>query len=325
MDKRPDRWDAEEHGLEDGDKVAGRDHRQANDAEDAQVATVVAEGGSHGGAGVAEDPGHNHPHHQQPTTDQQRGCSERYQHARADSDDAAEEVNRPLAQPLELRHDQAGGALGVTPGNWLRPGALVVRAGRAVPFGPAELAPATVEGQPGEGIVRAGRLVRHDDGGEVVALVWAFGRFATETGAVLRKPEVDVLLVEAGVRATSGIDDWSSVLQREPVVVPVDAFPATVLGVDDADRLLGQRFFDGCRVEVKHDHFPVALVVVVPVVEVIEHPVLQGELVLTWFQVDVGVGNEIDLLSCQAVGVVAAVDATGVDWRAGEIEEVAGW
>jgi hypothetical protein len=85
----------------------------------------------------------------------------------------------------------------------------------------------------------------------------------------------------------------------ELVVIPAGALGALVLAVADLDRGVLQRLRRACRVEDELDHFPVAFVEVVPVVEDVEEPVLKRELAgMPWVRHDVRIdgwrmaGNE---------------------------------
>ena len=66
--------------------------------------------------------------------------------------------------------------------------------------------------------------------------------------------------------------------ELELVVAPVGALGALVLAVADLDRLARERPRGVVGVEDELDHLPVALVLVVEVVEGVEEPVLEREL-----------------------------------------------
>jgi hypothetical protein len=74
----------------------------------------------------------------------------------------------------------------------------------------------------------------------------------------------------------------------ELVVVPSGALRPLVLAVADLSRRALKRLHRARRVEVELDHLPVALVQVVPVVEDVEEPVLEGELArMPWIRRDI--------------------------------------
>jgi hypothetical protein len=64
----------------------------------------------------------------------------------------------------------------------------------------------------------------------------------------------------------------------ELVVAPVCALGALVLAVAHLDRRSPERPGGRRGIEIELDHLPVALVQVVPVVEDVEHPVLERQL-----------------------------------------------
>ena len=121
------------------------------------------------------------------------------------------------------------------------------------------------------------------------------------------------------MRPGGRVDDRVGALALELVVVPARPLAAVVLGVADPDRLLVQRLGGRGRVEDELDHLPVALVQVVELVEVVEEPVLEGELsrrVRLGHDVRVGDGG----VTLAERDGVAGVGAPGIEGAPGVVE-----
>ena len=121
------------------------------------------------------------------------------------------------------------------------------------------------------------------------------------------------------MRPGGRVDDRVGAIALELVVVPARPLAAVVLGVADPDRLLVQRLGGRGRVEDELDHLPVALVQVVELVEVVEEPVLEGELsrrVRLGHDVRVGDGG----VTLAERDGVAGVGAPGIEGAPGVVE-----
>jgi hypothetical protein len=128
--------------------------------------------------------------------------------------------------------------------------------------------------------------------------------------------------VVVGVRAERGVDD--RVRSRDELelrVSPAGAFASLVLAIADERRLLPERLSRRRGVEVELDHLPVALVLVVEVVEDVEEPVLQCELARVR-----GIGDDPRVGGGRLALVEPVrplvVDAAGGDGIAREVEVV---
>ena len=236
-------------------------------------------------------------------------------------DRAAEELGRPRAQRAACGHRDAAVAPAALPQHRLRPLRLEVGAGRAVVEGRLQLAPAALERDPRERLAGGVRIARN----------------RLDLGANLRERRTRVVAadalgaggaeeqrraVEAGMRAVGRIQHrMRAVLELELAVAPSGALGALVLAVADADRLACEGVLGARRVEVDLHHLPVALVQVVPVVEGVEEPVLQGQLAR-------GIGLRRDVrvrdggLPCGHPARPVHVPAAGIEGVAREVEVV---
>ena len=196
----------------------------------------------------------------------------------AGRDGGAEEVGRSRPEHTARRHRVAPVPPALRPLDRMGPLRLEIRPGRAVEERPLELAPASLERDPGKrplgcpGVARNGL---HDGSeGDVRP-----ARVVAPDPCLGGASEVEGLRVLVRMRPGGRVDDrMRSIDERELVVVPGRPFGPFVRAVADLDRLLRERRARIERVEDELDHLPVALVQVVEVVEDVEEPVLQGEL-----------------------------------------------
>jgi hypothetical protein len=115
------------------------------------------------------------------------------------------------------------------------------------------------------------------------------------------------------MRAAAREDDQVGSLLLELVVVPGGPFGALVLGVPHLGRSALERLRHRRDVEHQLDHLPVGLVLVVPVVERVVEPVLEGELARLGDDVGIRSGG---LAAEDLVGPLL-VTAAGIERRAG--------
>ena len=144
---------------------------------------------------------------------------------------------------------------------------------------------------------RGGRVARDrlDDGAELIVRA---ARVVTADAFVRRAAEVERRAVEVRVRAGGDVDDgMGAVDELRASRRPRSPARRPRAGCSRPRRLLRQRLAGGGRVEVELDHLPVALVGVVPVVEDVEEPVLERELVgMRALGRDVGVDRRLRAL-----------------------------
>ena len=240
---------------------------------------------------------------------------------RAASDRAAEEGGGPRAERAAGGHRDAAAAPAARPAERLGPLRLEVRPGRPVEERRLQLAPASLERDPGERPASRGRVagnrldlrvdVERRPQGVVTADALRAG------GAEEQRLAVEVRVGPVG-RVNHRV---RAVHQLELAVAPAGTLAALVLAVPDLLRGAGQGLVRGRGVEVELDHLPVALVEVVPVVEGVEQPVLQCQTTGR-----VGLGDDVRVGDLrEAFGDAASpllVPATGVEGVTGEVEVV---
>ena len=114
---------------------------------------------------------------------------------------------------------------------------------------------------------------------------------AAEPGALLAVPEVQGRAELARVRAGGHVDDRVASLLLDLGVGPGMPLPACVLGVGDLRGLEPERLVGRVGREGELDHLPVALVLVVELVEEVVEPVLEGDSTHAGLVGDVGVDD----------------------------------
>ena len=151
--------------------------------------------------------------------------------------------------------------------------------------------------------------------------------FIVEGGAdpfARRAAEEECRVVEVRVRALRDIDHRMRTADAPQLrVTPHRPLCSLVLGVADLCRILRERLLGSGRIEVELDHLPVAFVRVVEVVEDVEEPVLQRELVRkgALFR-DVGIDRRRGAPRDPPLPELVA--AAGVEGIAGKVEVVPG-
>jgi hypothetical protein len=236
-------------------------------------------------------------------------------------DDAAEEAGRRRTEQRAARDGVAALAPAFRPADRLGPLALQVGAGRPVEEGGPQLPPAAVEADPRKSGPSLRRLAR-DRPQNRANVERRRPRIVTPDPLLRRAAQVEPFAEEVRMRSGRRVHHRMRGAEAlELAVLPVGPLRALVLAVADLDRGTLQRLRGGRRVEDELDHLPVALVQVVPVVEDVEEPVLQRELV-----------GESGLLRDMCVRHRAApgcqppfpieIRATGIERTTGKVEVV---
>ena len=170
----------------------------------------------------------------------------------------------------------------------LGPRRLEVGAGRAVEERLLQLTPATLEPNPREQGAGLGRLARDrpHDGSDLEA---RSRRVVAADTLLGRAAEIERRLEEVRVRPGRRVHDRvRPVDELELLLAPRRLLRSLVLAVADGNRLARERLTRVAGVEEELDVLPVAFVGVVPVVEDVVEPVLQGELTRV-----AGVGGDV--------------------------------
>ena len=215
---------------------------------------------------------------------QDRECEQRVllredERVRARCDGSAEEVGDVGAEVVDSRDLDARVTLRLLlPRDRREPLILRRRAGGAVVEAGLLLPPAAGEAEPRESVGRRSTLVGTTiDGRSGVDARRA--RVVAAESFLRAAAHPDRGRVVVRVRSAAGVGDRMRPVPLELVVVPGRALTALVLRERDFVRMRLERGRRVGGVEHELDHLPVALVLVVPVVEDVEEPVLEGELV----------------------------------------------
>ena len=193
------------------------------------------------------------------------------------ADHVAERADGVGSDRVAEGHRGAGVAQAVLPGDGFEPVLLGHGIGCAFVLGAGLLTPITLEAQPRERVNRVLDGVREQNGGEGRALDRG-GRVVTpDAFAVGAKTHEYTRREVVGVRARGDEDEGPVPLAVELGVGPTCLFAGTVLRQRYRLRWLLESPLGGRGVEGELDELPVCLVIVVPVVEVIEQPVLEDD------------------------------------------------
>ena len=196
----------------------------------------------------------------------------------ASADSAAEEIGCPGPQHAACWNCVAPAAPAVRPLERLGPLPLQVRASRTVVERPLELAPPTLEPDPGKRGTCFGPVRRNGPHDRSNVRRGPSGVVATNSLRG-RAAEIERLTEEVRVRTGRDMHDrMGAVDELELAVIPARPLRTLVLAVADLDRTLVEGGRGSRCVEEELDHLPVAFVEVVPVVEGVEQPVLQRQL-----------------------------------------------
>src|SRR5262249_10721491 len=193
-------------------------------------------------------------------------------------DRAAERAGHALAERDRRRNLEAPLAQPSLPGERRRPTILRRRSHRPGVRAGASLAPPPFVAEPCEGALRGDRPGREERRLQSVAVRRPACVF-TAPAFACAVPEPERARIVVGVGAGRHVDERMGPGALELRAVPARALTALVLCVCDLERPAPQGLTYGVRCERELDALPVALMLVVEVVEVVVEPVLQGDAV----------------------------------------------
>ena len=207
-----------------------------------------------------------------------------------------------------------------SPAKRLAPLRLGRRAGRPVVDALLQLSPGALVREPGELAARP----RNSLGQQLDRVgdfpLWSPCVVAAEPGAVLSATEVERRAVEGRMRAGGRVHHRVRALLSQLRVRPLRRLTAAVLGVVGLIGARRDRLGDGARAEEQLQHLPVALMLVVEVVEVPVEPVLQRKTCDARLVRYPGVDDRLSAL--HHLPSVLLVHAPGMQRVAGEVEVV---